>query len=387
MRGHRPDEIFATRYSMRCDRPGSPAASHLGLLVVALLGIGPAAALGAPPDDAYIAGYAAAVLERQFDVSAQSVRVKDGVLTLSPTDLPRTDQPKVVGALSTVPGVVRVELENAPRESLRGAGPASALTPPVGFLPAGHLFRPLIADPRWPHFSAVYRYYLRDPDLKSVAAVSFGETLPMYRGHVGEGGRWGQWETGVQAGVFSIFDLDSQSFDLLNTDFFVAGFAGYRLKDISALARIFPQSSHLGDELLLRKTRPNRVNLSYEGLDGKLSYDLPWGLRVYGGGGYLIEVDPSDLGRGSAQTGVEFRSPWALWQGSVRPVAALDAQFREENNWHRDLSLRAGIQFESVGVLGRNLQLLLEYFHGHSFEGQFYRQPVEYIGLGTHFNF
>jgi hypothetical protein len=31
--------------------------------------------------------------------------------------------------------------------------------------------------------------------------------------------------------------------------------------------------------------------------------------------------------------------------------------------------------------------LLFEYFNGPSFEGQFYRQPVEYMGLGAHFNF
>ncbi len=31
---------------------------------------------------------------------------------------------------------------------------------PTGFLPAGTLFTPLLADPRWPHFSLEYRYYL-----------------------------------------------------------------------------------------------------------------------------------------------------------------------------------------------------------------------------------
>jgi len=40
-----------------------------------------------------------------------------------------------------------------------------------------------------------------------------------------------------------------------------------------------------------------------------------------------------------------------------------------------------------MGMLTRNLQLLVEYFNGRSFDGQFYRLPVEYIGLGLHFNF
>ncbi len=375
---------------MRHRQFGSPAAYCVGLLILVLLGLAPLATCSARPDDVYIAGYAAAILERQFNVSARSVKVKDGVLTLTAVDLPRSDRPKIISALSTIPGVARVELQE-PQPGPAAASPQAlapaAEAPSVGFLPVGHLFRPLIADPRWPQFSAAYRYYIDNPDLRNVLAVSFGETLPLYRDHVGERGRWGQWETGLQAGVFSIFDLDSQSFDLMNADFFVGGFAGYRMGNFSALARLFHQSSHLGDELLLRRTRPNRINLSFEGMDAKLSYDLPLGVRAYGGGGYLVDVDPSNLGRGSAQAGVEWRSPRVLWHGWVRPIAGLDLQFREENDWHTDLSLRAGIQFESVSVLSRNLQLLLEYFNGHSFEGQFFRQPVEYLGLGVHFNF
>jgi hypothetical protein len=263
-------------------------------------------------------------------------------------------------------------------------GPASLVT---GFLPTDHLFRPLIADPRWPHFSGAYRYYITTSGPRNVFAPTFGETVPLYRGALGSEARWGRWEGGVQAGVFSIFDMDSASFDLVNTDFFVAALLGYRLGEFSAMGRFFHQSSHLGDELLLRDTRPNRENLSYEGLDVKLSYDLPLGLRAYAGGGYLVRVDPSNLGRGFAQGGGEWRSPWALWGNRLRPVAGLDLQFREENNWHTDLSLRAGLQFESVAVLGRNLQVLFEYFNGRSFDGQFYRDTVEFVGLGVHFNF
>ena len=175
-----------------------------------------------------------------------------------------------------------------------------------------------------------------------MAAVSFGESIPIYRDNVGDKGQWGQWEAGVQGGVFSIFDLGSDSFDLINTDFLAAGFVGYRYGDFSALGRIFHQSSHLGDELLLSDTRPDRINLSYEGLDARLSYDLPFGARAYGGGGWLIGVDPSDLGRGLAQAGAEWRSPWAFWHERLRPIAGIDLQWKQENRWHTDLSLRGG---------------------------------------------
>jgi len=316
-------------------------------------------------------------------------------VTIDAADVPRADRPKIMTAITAVRGVTRVEIrEGQPAPSAPAVTTVPAATsapatesPAVGFLPAGHLFQPLIADPRWPHFSAAYRYYIETPGPKNVAAVSFGETISLYRDNLGDKGQWGQWEAGVQAGVFSIFNLGSDSIDLINTDFFAAAFLGYRYGDFSAIGRLFHQSSHLGDELLLSDSRPNRINLSYEGLDAKLSYDLPFGGRVYGGGGYLIGVDPSDLGRGFAQAGLEWRSPWAFWHERLRPIAGADIQLKEENRWKPDLSLRAGISFENVSILGRNLQVLAEYYKGRSFDGQFFINPVEYVGIGVHFNF
>jgi uncharacterized protein DUF1207 len=98
-------------------------------------------------------------------------------------------------------------------------------------------------------------------------------------------------------------------------------------------------------------------------------------------------VEPSNLGRGLLQAGAEFRSPWTLWQGQLRPIAGIDVQSHEENDWNADLSLRFGLQFENVSVLSRNLQILVEYYRGRSFEGQFFKEAVEYLGIGAHFNF
>ena len=130
-----------------------------------------------------------------------------------------------------------------------------------------------------------------------------------------------------------------------------------------------------------------RINLTYEAVDLKLSYDLPWGFRVYGGGGFLFDQEPESLKPWSVQGGVEFRSPRTFARGYIRPVMAVDLQTREENNWNLDVSVRGGIQLENVRVLERNLQLLLEYFNGNSPDGQFYKRRVEYLGMGAHFHF
>jgi hypothetical protein len=148
---------------------------------------------------------------------------------------------------------------------------------------------------------------------------------------------------------------------------------------------VFHQSSHLGDEFLLR-TSTTRVNLSYEAIDLKLSWEIGDVLRLYGGGGYLFYRTPSTLDPLSAQYGVELTSPWPSREARWRPIAAVDVQHREENDWNADVSARAGIEIDGV-LLTRKLQILLEYFSGHSPNGQFYRDEVRYFGIGTHFHF
>jgi len=129
------------------------------------------------------------------------------------------------------------------------------------------------------------------------------------------------------------------------------------------------------------------VNLSYEAVDLKLSYEF-FGdvLRLCVGGGNIFAREPASLKPWSLQSGLELRRPWPSLEARLRPVAAADIQYREENKWQADVSLRAGIEFQRW-LGSRNLQILVEYFRGHSPNGQFYTENIEYLGLGMHFNF
>ena len=335
------------------------------------------------PTDAWIEGYAAAVFERERGRPASSLRVRDGVITIDAAEVDGPGRRRILDALRGVRGVRDVRVVEAPTT------PTAPVPPPVapaektfqlGVMPGGQLFEPLIADPRWPHFGASYQYYLDDPTFRNVGAVSLGESFMLYRGRLGSG--W--WEIGVQAGVFSVFDLDASSFDLINTDFLVAVPVSYRISDFSAMLRVLHESSHLGDELLLREDAPERVNVSFEAVDLRLSWE-PGPFRFYAGGAYLINVSP-DFERWIAQYGVEFRSPWPPRAAGWRPVLGVDIQQREETDWNVDLSLRAGVQFDGI-LASRNLQLLVEYYRGHSPHGQFFTEKIEHIGLGLHFHF
>jgi hypothetical protein len=370
-------------------------------LLVALAATAAGAADAA--DDRYLAGYAAAILERQLRMSPPPLTVRNGVITVDVRSLEPARRDEVLAALSGIPGAREVRVSGAappgaspspggPASPAAAEGPRPTLGPTdLGLLPGGQLFNPLLADPRWPHFGASIQRYVDDRQLRNVSAVSLGETVSVYRDRLGPG----FWEVGLQAGVFALFDLDAESLDLINADYFIAAIGSYRLDRFAALARLSHTSSHLGDEFLLAN-RVQRINLSYETLDAKLSYDVgPWlgesseagtPLRVYVGGGYHVVRDPESLKPWAAQAGVEVRSPWTLGGTRIRPVGGVDVQMREENNWSADLSARAGLQFDGV-LLTRKMQILLEYFHGHSPNGQFHRQRIDYLGLGVHFNF
>ena len=342
-------------------------------------------------EDAFVAGYAAAILEREFRLRAPSLRVENGVIRLEAADLGGVDHERVRAALQAIPGAARVEIleAGAPPAARETAEPPTGTTPRLrvlsewqtGLLPGGSLFKPLIADPRWPHFAASYQHHLRTVLLEHAGAVSFGETFALYRDRFGRG--W--WEVGIQAGVFAVFDLVSPSKDLVNADYLVAIPLSYRYADFSAMLRFFHQSSHLGDEFLLR-TKLNRINLSYESVDLKASYELGDVARLYAGIGYLFDQEPTNLDPWSIQYGLELTSPWPARDRGWRPIAAVDVQHRDENGWSSDFSLRTGVQLDGV-LATRNLQLLIEYFRGRSPSGQFYRDKIEYLGLGMHFHF
>jgi hypothetical protein len=341
-------------------------------------------------DDAFLAGYATAVIERDLGLAVVSLEVHDGVAHVAVKNLGEHPEDRITAALMRIEGIERVEVVE-----VEATPPADAVPPPeptekasaekpagLELLPRVELFDPLLADPRQPHFSASYNWYLDDPGLTHVGNATFGETFALLGGALGNG----RWELGFLGGVFSIFDLDAPSNDLVNTDFWVGPTLSARRGGLSTTLRLFHQSSHLGDEFLLRHSGVDRVNLSYEGVDWLVSGDpWPW-LRLYGGGGVLIHTLP-ELQRLSAQGGIELKSPLAFIGNAVRPIAAFDYAAREENHWREELSAAAGIQLENPKLSKLRVQILGTWYKGNSRNGQFFLDRIETIGVGVHFHY
>ena len=174
--------------------------------------------------DDFIAGYASAILEHEFNVTDASIEVRQGIVLVTTKTLGKVDRGKVESALREIPGVTQVEIREGDPETARpipSAIQTNIQEPQPKWLPRNFLFSPLHADPRWPHFGASYRAFTQGLNLSKVFAGNFGETFSIYRNKAPFGG---EWDFGVQAGVFSIFDVGSASIDLVNADYRVGFF-------------------------------------------------------------------------------------------------------------------------------------------------------------------
>ncbi len=355
------------------------------IVVVSLLVENPA--WSQPVTDEYISGFAAAILQHEFKVVDSTLQVHNGVVTIRAQSLSGINHDKVRRALSSIAGVQEVVIIEGEEIATSSSSDQGVLVDipkrESSFLPRGLLFAPLHADLRWPHFSTAYREY-RTNNLTSAFAGNFGETFALYRNRAPFNG---QWEFVLQAGVFSVFDLSAASLDLVNADYNVGILTAYRSGNFSGLMRLHHQSSHLGDEFLLSHPQIRRVNLSYEELDMKLSYEWFSWLRTYGGAGYFVHRDPTNVGPITTQWGVELTSPVALFNGSIRPIAYSDIQINERSNWAIAHSMMAGLLFENASIGNRKLQLLAEYFAGPAPDGQFYAHHAQWFGAGLHFYF
>jgi hypothetical protein len=229
----------------------------------------------------------------------------------------------------------------------------------VGF-PQDQIFCPLLADPKEARsFVALLRGTfpsLDEPagDRTTIAAVGLGDSFGLVR--------WGGPSPGeglqldVMGSIFAQFDLGTSSNDLINADYVIGLPLTFRRSGFSARVRIYHQSSHLGDDYLLRDTEIERENLSFESAEIIVSQELG-PLRVYVGGERVFRREP------------DVKSP-------------------ERSDWSPAISGRAGIEVVRRGPgghPGRMISLMLEAYDGPSPYGQFFQDDISYVGVGLHF--
>jgi len=274
---------------------------------------------------------------------------------------------------------------NAPR-CMAGVHESQALGV-VGF-PQDHIFCPTIADPKEPRsFVSLLRGTFRsldDPSGKgtSIVSVGLGDSFGLVR--------WGgpRPNEGVQldvvGSIFAQFDIGAPSNDLINADYLIGLPLTFRRRGFSTRIRLYHQSSHLGDEYLLRDEDIERQNLSFESVEVLASQEIGF-LRLYAGGERIFRREPDTLPSKVFHGGVEARSGGA---GPARFVAGVDVKTTTLYDWSPAVSGRVGLELARRGPgdhPARLVTLMLEIYEGPSPYGQFFQDDISYVGVGLHF--
>jgi hypothetical protein len=253
--------------------------------------------------------------------------------------------------------------------------------------PQGQLFYPPMASPREPRTHVTYLSLNLPGDNINIGSVGFGDSFGLLRWP----GRGVQedWQISISGAVLAQFNLDSTSMDLINADYLIGFPLSYRNGPWSARARLFHQSSHLGDEFLLLPQRPElkvtRINLSFETLELLGAWE--WrGFQFTAGPSYILHTD-SGLKRTSVQAGIDYQSREPVFKPTMRLFAGVLYHAWEETDWNIDFNVKAGVSIRSPYAEKRAIQIFGEYYHGNLPFGQFYKLRAEYYGAGINVSF
>ena len=270
-----------------------------------------------------------------------------------------------------------------------GAGVHEAEAEGMVLFPQDQIFCPVLADPKEPRtFVSFLRGTFRsldDPAGKgtNIGSVGLGDTFGLLR--------WGGPSQGegvqldVIGSIFAQFDLGTESNDLINADYIVGLPLTFRRSGFSTRVRIYHQSSHLGDEYLLRGEAIERENLSFESVDFLLSQEIG-PLRVYAGGERVFRREPDTVAAKLFHGGGELRTGRA---GPLQMVGGVDLKATERHDWSPAVSGRVGLEWLRSGPSGhpgRLVMLMLEMYQGPSPYGQFFQDDISYVGVGLHFS-
>jgi hypothetical protein len=106
-------------------------------------------------------------------------------------------------------------------------------------------------------------------------------------------------------------------------------------------------------------------------------------LRIYAGFTYLINVDPSNLGKDSYQLGFDYFASKIINE-HITPFIGYDIKLVNLNNYTANNSVQAGIKFGNPS--GKGFSIYFEYYSGKSVHGEYYNFNNNYSALGFNLN-
>jgi hypothetical protein len=145
-------------------------------------------------------------------------------------------------------------------------------------------------------------------------------------------------------------------------------------------------STHLGDEFIDLTGRRHQDSQRNEIAMG-LAYQYSDAVRVYAQSGYAFVVTNPTPNRTPDRwdVGLEWNQRCATGLAG-NPFAAVDLEFRGDENYHANFSAQAGWQWRGYDR-GPAARLALEYYNGQSPFGQFIAERESWLGVILSFGF
>jgi len=364
-------------------------------------------------DDDYLTGYVQALIDMHYYEFQVRAIVLNGVVYIF--NLPKNEliSTSIVCFVNDIPCIGRVErVYMSPMEFLcwaqnrdekcaeeivcSSAFQSMCMMPEKGcgvrgvwFPQNTVLFQPLVADPTQVMNAAALRF--NDNVIgKHVGVAMFGGDFIFFRWF--DVLRWhGDMDLAIQAGVFTVFDLDHPQACMVNSDFFVALMPTYAINKWSWRFRLWHLSSHIGDEFLLANPGFDRRNLSDNGIDVFASYQMNPAIRLYLGVGDIIWRDkefytqPFYFQWGAEIRVFGFRDCYNRLY--IQPFLAMNFRSWEEHGFDINQTYALGIEWSKLQYVGQKFRIFLELHNGYCVDGQFVRQRTNYVAIKSGFSF
>lgn len=254
------------------------------------------------------------------------------------------------------------------------------------WLPTGSYYKTTILDPSAPQTSASILAYQVKGSLKEkvYSPINIGTQKMVARYELNE-------ERGLEFGLefslhsqFTIVDSgDAFMGGLQNTDYRIGAMVHYRTDRSVWRVLLFHQSSHLGDDYMLRNTFfvPNSKVLNYEQLSLTRMHTGS-NAQYYYGFGY--NVSPHTTRKRSAiHGGYQYQQPF---KGNPRLgyLFGVHIKMDEQNEFRPNVKTGLGIE---LGGLSKNpFMIFLEYYNGHLPYSTLEYQVVQLYGIGVYFH-
>jgi hypothetical protein len=248
-------------------------------------------------------------------------------------------------------------------------------------LPQGLLYRSYLAGAKEPRFA---QQILHQRDRGWIWEVTLGARFGLVRYGIpgatdGEG-----WQIDLEGAAMPRLDLQQQE-DVDAVDFRFGVPLTYRQGPVSWKVGYYHISSHLGDELMLKRPDIERINYVRESLILGLSYEWSEWSRVYGEFGYAFSrsggAQPVEL-----QTGIEWGA-LRTWNGrNNSPFAALNLHCRQDTGMSPGINAMAGWQWRGSDS-NHLFRVGGQFYRGPSLQYEFLHQREQLVGFGTWFDF